>query len=250
MKNLAPSTRTRYNAHNFNMRVLVIDDDKAVCQLLETSLQTESFAVDSVQDSTRGLYFALTNGYDLILLDNYMPGKGGRAVCEELRAAGKTVPILILSAIDNPMAKIDLLNAGADDYVAKPFSHGELLARMRALLRRPAAILQEILVIDTLSLNIRTRIVERHGKNIYLSRKEYALLEYMMRHQGMVLSRGMLMEHVWSMSVDPFSNTVDAHIASLRRKIEPSREKKLIQTIAGRGYILSAQKQAGALGKF
>lgn len=223
------------------MRVLVIDDDTAVCQLLEASLKAESFAVDTVEDGERGLFLARTNDYDLILLDNHMPGKNGRAVCEGLRAAGRTVPILVLSAVVNPTAKAELLNAGADDYVAKPFSLGELLARMRALLRRPPALLPDVLVVDTLSLDTRTRIVERRGKDIYLTRKEHALLEYLMRHQNAVLSRGMLMEHVWNMTIDPFSNTVDAHIASLRRKIEPPRERKLIHTVPGRGYRLSAE---------
>jgi len=222
------------------MRVLVVDDDKDVCDLLQASLRTEGLAVDTTQDSTKGIYLARTNEYDLILLDNHMPGKNGRVVCEELRAAGKMMPIIVLSAISHTEAKIDLLNAGADDYLAKPFSLGELVARMRALLRRPAELLDEELVVDTLSLNTRTHVVRRGSTEIYLTRKEFTLLEYLMRHEDTVLSRSMLMEHVWEMNIDPFSNTVDAHIASLRKKIMLSNENKLIHTVPGRGYKISA----------
>jgi DNA-binding response OmpR family regulator len=207
---------------------------------LREILKSEHFAVDTAQDGERGSYIARTNEYDLLILDNRMPGKSGRSVCEELRAAGKTMPILVLSAVTNTQMKIELLNAGADDYLAKPFSFEELLARIRALLRRPLGMMQETLAVDTLSLNTRTHDVRRGKSVVTLTRKEYMLLAYLMRNEGSVLSRGMLMEHVWEMHMDPFSNTVESHILSLRRKVEKAGQRKLIHTLPGRGYKISS----------
>ena len=218
------------------MRILIVEDEKDIRDFVAKSLKAESFAVDTAADGEKGSFLARTNDYDLIILDNIMPKKSGLQVCEEIRKDGKTVPILILSVKSETNAKVDLLNAGADDYLTKPFSLDELLARVRALLRRPTQIENEILQIDDLIVDTSRQTVRRGGKDIYLTRKEFALLKYLLKNQGIVLSRGMIMEHVWDMTADPFSNTIESHILSLRRKIDTKGKKKLIHTVPGRGY--------------
>ena len=218
------------------MRVLVVEDEKEIRDFIKRSLEAECFVVDAAPDGEKGVELAGANTYDLITLDNIMPKKTGLEVCQEIRAKGNNVPILILSVKSETTSKVDLLNAGADDYLTKPFSIDELLARSRALLRRPKQIESKIIKIDDLELSIDQHIVKRAGKEIYLTRKEYALLLYLMKNQGIVLSRSMIMEHVWDMSVDPFSNTIESHIVSLRKKIDLPGKKKLIHTISGRGY--------------
>ncbi len=218
------------------MRILIIEDEKEIGDFLKRALQEEFFAVDTAEDGEEGSYMARTNDYDLIVMDNILPKKKGPEICRDIRAAGKTMPIIMLSVKSEASTKVDLLNAGADDYLTKPFSFEELLARIRALLRRPQRIEEEILRIDDLVLNAKEHIVKRAGKEIYLTRKEFALLEYMMKNNGVALSRGMIMEHVWDMNIDPFSNTIESHIASLRKKIDTKGKVKLIQTISGRGY--------------
>jgi len=218
------------------MRVLIVEDEKAIRDFLKASLTAETFAVDVAEDGEKGLRFALTNDYDIIVLDNVLPKKTGFEVCKELRKQGKTMPILILSVKSETTTKVELLNVGADDYLIKPFSLDELLARIRALLRRPKQIESEILQIDNLELDTKKQTVTLEGKDVYLTRKEFALLEYLMKNQGIVLSRGMILEHVWDMNADPFSNTIESHILSLRRKIGDKGKGHLIQTIPGRGY--------------
>ena len=218
------------------MRVLVVEDEKEIRNFIKKSLEAECFVVDTAPDGAKGVEMASANSYSLITLDNIMPNKTGLEACKEIRAKGNNVPILILSVKSETTSKVDLLNAGADDYLTKPFSIDELLARTRALLRRPKQIESETMQIDDLELNIDQHIVKREGKEIYLTRKEYALLMYLMKNQGAVLSRSMIMEHVWDMSVDPFSNTIESHILSLRKKIDLPDNKKLIHTIPGRGY--------------
>ncbi len=220
------------------MRVLIIDDDQNMCHVLRRGLEAESYSVDTAFGGKNGLYLATITDYDLIILDNAMPDEDGRSVCRKIRAGGKTTPVLILSALSSPTEKIDLLNIGADDYLGKPFSFGELLARMRALMRRPRAVVEETICVGPLSLNTRTHTVRRDEEDISLTRKEYMLLKYFMLNKSAVLSRAMLMEHVWDMHLDPFSNTVEAHIASLRKKIEDPHQTRLIHTVAGRGYKL------------
>jgi DNA-binding response OmpR family regulator len=171
-----------------------------------------------------------------VLLDNMLPGKNGLEIVQELRAKGKQAPILILSALSDVETKVELLNAGADDYLAKPFSFEELTARMGCLLRRPQHVSKPILRVADLTLHEATHEVRRAGVEILLTRKEFALLRYLMRNVDIVLSRGLLLEHVWNMDMDPFSNTVEAHIASLRRKIDVPFSPKLIMTVLGRGY--------------
>lgn len=218
------------------MRILIVEDNKDISNFLKVSLENECFAVDAANDGEKGSFLALTNDYDLIILDYVLPKKDGRQVCEEIRKAGKTVPILVLSVISEVPTKVDILNIGADDYLTKPYSFEELLARIKALLCRPKQIESEVLRIDDLILDTKKHLVKRGKKEIYLTRKQFMLLEYLMKNQGMVLSRGMIMEHVWDMNGDLFSNTIEEHISVLRRKIKSPKNRKLIHTIPGRGY--------------
>ncbi len=224
------------------MRALVIDGEGAVRDLLTQNLKAHCFAVDVAKDGNQGSYLARTNEYDIIILDNMMPEKNGEEVCAEIRATGRTVPIIVLSVLSETGRKVELLNAGADDYMTKPFSFEELMARIRALQRRPNKIEGDILTIDDLELDIKNQSVKRDGDGIYLTRKEFMLLEYLMRNQGTVLSRSMIMEHVWDMDSDPFSNTIESHILSLRKKLQNNGRPKLIYTVPGRGYKIDMQQ--------
>jgi DNA-binding response OmpR family regulator len=218
------------------MRALIVDDEPTVRDLLADNLRSQCFAVDTAGDGTEGSYLARTNAYDIIILDNMLPEKSGVTVCQEIRRVGHHVPIIILSVLSDTWRKIDLLNSGADDYMIKPYSFEELMARVRALMRRPRDIEGDILAIDDLTLDTRKQVVRRGAKGIYLTRKEFMLLEYLLRNPGSVLSRGMIMEHVWDMTNDPFSNTIESHILSLRKKVDYIPERKLIHTVPGRGY--------------
>lgn len=218
------------------MRILVIDDEPSVRNMLKETLRAEGFAVDTAEDGERGSYFARCNDYDVIVLDNRLPKKDGMEVCRDIRGSGKTTPILMLSVLADSRQKTDLLNAGADDYMIKPYSFEELLARIHALLRRPTPIKEDVLVFDDIFLDTKRHIARRGKNEIKLTRKEFAFLEYMMRNVGITLTRGMIMEHVWDMDVDPFSNTIESHIASLRRKLETRGRRKFIRTVPGYGY--------------
>ena len=218
------------------MRILVIDDEKEVRDMLCRHLRAECFAVDTAEDGTEGSYLARTNNYDLIILDNMLPEKSGMRVCEEIRRTKSGVPILMLSVLGETRQKVSLINSGADDYMVKPFSFDELTARVRALLRRPKKIEGDILYHDGLTLDTKQQNINLEGTDIYLTRKEFMLLEYLMRNLGTVLSRGMIMEHVWDMSSDPFSNTIESHILSLRKKLGTNSDRQFIKTVPGRGY--------------
>lgn len=218
------------------MKVLVAEDEKEISDFLQQHLAADQFIVDVAEDGEKASFLARTNEYDIIILDNMMPKKTGLQVCEEIRQDGKATPIIMLSVRGETDTKVKLLNAGADDYLTKPFSFDELVARMRALLRRPEQLESDILQLDDLTIDSRRHQVIRAGKEIYLTRKEFLLLKYLMRNPGIVLSRGMIMEHVWDMSVDAFSNTIESHINSLRKKIDIDPLKKLIHTVPGRGY--------------
>jgi DNA-binding response OmpR family regulator len=218
------------------MRILLVEDEKDIIGFLKPSLEAECFVVDIARDGEKGSFLARSNNYDLIILDNMLPKKSGKEICQELRKAHKNIPIIMLSVLAETDKKIELLNCGADDYLTKPFSLEELLARVRALLRRPTIITSEVLTTDDLVLNSKKYTLTRGEKEIYLTKKEFMLLEYLMRNQGFVISRGMLLEHIWDMNADPFSNTVETHVMSLRKKIDSHDTKKLIYTISGRGY--------------
>ena len=218
------------------MRILVVDDEQEFCTLLRLALTQHSFSVDLAQDGERASYLGRTNDYDAIILDNILPKKMGLQVCREIRAAGKTVPILVVSGILESATKVALLDAGADDYLSKPFSIDELLARIRALLRRPKQIAEDILTFTDVILNTKAHTVYRAKKEVHLTPKEFMLLEYLLRNKGAVLPRSMILEHVWNMDADPFSNTIESHILSLRRKIDHDGKTGIIHTVPGVGY--------------
>jgi len=220
------------------MKILIIEDDKNLLKTLKHILVEACFAVDVAEDGERGSFLARTNEYDLIILDSVLPKKNGEQVCMDIRKEKNDVPIIILSVRTETEEKIKLLNMGADDYITKPFSLDELMARIRAILRRPKKEDCEILTVGNLTLNKDSNVVKMGEKEIYLTRKEFILLGYMMENKGKVLSRGMIMEHAWDINADPFSNTIETHILNLRRKIEDgsNKGKGCIHTIPGRGY--------------
>ena len=220
------------------MRILIIEDDADIRSFLESSFHAEAYAVDTAVDGEEGVRMARASAYDVIVLDNLLPKMTGIEVCRTLRTDGISTPIVVVSVRSEIVTKIDLLDAGADDYLAKPFSFDELAARVRVLLRRPSATVGSVLRVDDLYLDIAKHRVWRGDKDIQLTRKEFMLLEYLMRNAGTALSRMMLMEHVWDLHADPFSNTIETHITTLRRKIESPEKPRLIRTIVGVGYII------------
>jgi DNA-binding response OmpR family regulator len=217
------------------MRLLLIEDDEQIRNTLENRLSRESYAVDTAQDGDKGSYMARTNIYDLIILDNVLPKKSGLEVCEEVRKAGKKMPIIIISIKGSPDEKTRFLDKGADDYITKPFSFMELCARARAHLRRPYEIRSPVLTLGDISLDSNKQKVVINEEEVYLTRKEFLLLECFMKKPGDVISRGAILEHVWNEDGDPFSNTIEAHILNLRKKIE-RKTGKMIKTVPGRGY--------------
>jgi DNA-binding response OmpR family regulator len=221
------------------MKILLIEDDPDIADFLKVALLSESFVVDVVHDGERGSYVARTNEYDLLILDNILPKKDGFQICQEIRKEGITKPIIMLSVKTETPLKVGLLNMGADDYLTKPFVFEELLARIRALLRRPQAMKPTILRVEDLTLDPVTQRVTKGNREKYLTRKEFTLLEYLMQNKGKVLSRGMILEHVWNRESDPFSNTIEAHVLNVRKKIDTGRIK-LIRTLPGRGYKIEA----------
>ena len=218
------------------MRILVIEDDKDIGEFLEASLKSELYSVDLANDGETGSFMARTNEYDLIILDYALPKKDGKEVCKEIREAGKSVPIIMLTVQSELPDKIEMLNLGADDYMTKPFSFDELLARSRAVMRRPKQIQSDILQLDDLKVDSIRYRVYRGEKEVVLTRKEFQLLEYLLRNRENVVSRGMIMEHVWDKHGDIFSNTIETHILNLRKKIEDAGKRRLIHTVPGRGY--------------
>jgi DNA-binding response OmpR family regulator len=218
------------------MRILVVEDDPKINDFLKISLESEYFVVDTAHDGEKGYYLAMHNEYDIIILDSMLPGKLGLDICKELRTSGIVTPIIGLSVKSETVNKVGFLNAGADDYLTKPFSFEELIARIQALLRRPQNMQSNIVEIGGIELDSKRHIVRKDGKEIYLTRKEFLLLEYLMKNHGTVLSRGMILEHVWDMNADPFSNTIETHIMTLRRKIDTEQSMRLIRTVPGIGY--------------
>jgi DNA-binding response OmpR family regulator len=222
------------------MRILVVDDDRRLCAIIKRGLLEEAYAVDLAYDGEEGEYLAEVNPYDLIILDIMLPNKDGIEVCHELRAKKINTPILMLTAKDTVEDRVTGLDTGADDYLVKPFAFNELLARVRALLRREAMSKSPELRVGDLTLNTLTRQVWRGQRPIELTAKEYVILEYFMRHPNVVVTRTMVEEHAWDYDFDSLSNLVDVYIRRLRRKIDNEGEDSLIQTLRGAGYRLKA----------
>lgn len=223
------------------MRLLLIEDDKEIAHLLSIALKSLCFAIDTVEDGRKGLNLALINNYDLIITDYNLPILSGREIIESIRSENKSTPILVLSVRSEIDDRVDLLNLGADDYLTKPFTLSELLARVKALLRRPQNLKDKILKINDLEIFPDRFLVIKKGKRIALSSKEFALLQYLVENKGEIMSRQEIMEHVWDDDADPFSNTIEVHIMNLRKKIETSSHP-LIFTISNRGYKIDTEK--------
>jgi DNA-binding response OmpR family regulator len=218
------------------MKILLVEDDHRIAQSIKKGLEQERMAVDVAYDGIEGYDLAVDEEYDLIILDLMLPGMNGLEICSKLRQNKKQNPILILTARGQIEDKVEGLNKGADDYLTKPFAFEELLARIRALVRRPKSIDESILKVDDLILNINSFEVTRNKKAIKLSSKEYALLEFLMRHPRQILSKEQIMNHVWSYETDILPNTVEVYIRNLRIKIDKGFAYPLIQTVRGFGY--------------
>jgi heavy metal response regulator len=220
------------------MRILVVEDEKKVASFIKKGLEEEHYAVDIAYDGEEGLVLAQINEYDLILLDIMLPKLDGMEVLRRIRGNGSSVPVLILTAKDSVEDIVTGLDTGSDDYLTKPFSFAELVARVRALLRRKAKEKTDILTVSDLSLSTSTRRVKRGEREIELTPKEYSLLEYLMRNPNRILTRTLITEHVWDYHFDPETNVIDVYVNYLRKKIDHGFEKKLIHTIRGSGYMM------------
>ncbi|MBD3300607.1 MAG: response regulator [Candidatus Moranbacteria bacterium] len=220
------------------MHILIVEDENKILNYLKSSLKAEMFSVDSTNNGTDGLFLARTNHYDLIVLDKNLPKMSGDQVCKEIRRKGINTPIIFLTGEDTLEDKLTSFNIGADDYLTKPYSFDELLARIKALLRRPRGIEKNKIKIGDLLIDRNKFKVTRNNKDLRLTRKEFNLLLCLASSRGNVVSRGKILETVWDMHADPFSNTIESHILSLRKKVDP--KKKLIKTIPGRGYMIEA----------
>ncbi len=225
------------------MRILIVEDQEKLAELMKKGLESKGYAADYVTDGEQGqnrieLY---SQDYDLIILDLMMPIKNGFEVCKNVRQKGISIPILVLTARDSTDDKIHALDAGADDYIIKPFSFKELLARIRALLRRPKKSLQPELKIKNITLNTMTRKACLGGQEIKLTLKEFGLLEYLMRNSGQVMNREQIINNLWDFGFDSFSNIVDVHIKNLRKKLNDGKKSNILETIRGVGYRINNQ---------
>lgn len=219
------------------MRILIVEDEHRIATTLKKGLEQERFAVDVVFDGQVGYDLASAENFDVLILDIMLPGMDGITICKNLRAAGNHTPILMLTAKSQVRDKVEGLDTGADDYLTKPFSFEELLARVRALIRRPPVSSETVLTVGDLSLDPTNFDVRRNGVRITLSGKEYALLEYLMRNAGRVLTKDQIITHVWNYDSDILPNTVEVYIRTLRKKIDaPSFGRPLISTVRGFGY--------------
>ena len=220
------------------MKILVVEDQEETAAILKRKLEAECYAVDVEHDRERGFYRARTNDYDLILLDNGLPGKNGGEICAGLRKYKIATPIMILSVQTEIEEKVALLDCGADDYLAKPYAWSELSARTKALLRRPAMFTPMALTVDGLTIDRDTFSFSYSGRTERLTPKEFMLLEYLMRNAGKVVSRGDILEHVWDGGADQFTKSLEMHIVNLRKKIDPRDRNAFIRAISGCGYTV------------
>jgi len=227
------------------MRILIIEDEHKIANSLKKGLEQENFAVDVAYDGIEGYDLAVTEDYRTIILDLMLPGMDGNTICKKLRAEKIHTPILMLTAKGELQDKVTGLNQGADDYLTKPFAFEELLARVRALTRRPKNNLPVILTYADLSLDTQTFEVKRQNKKINLSKKEFGLLEYLLRHKEIILSKDQIISHLWDYEADVLPNTVEVYIGYLRNKIDRpfKHQKPLIQTVRGFGYKISNELQ-------
>ncbi|HMG34679.1 MAG TPA: response regulator transcription factor [Blastocatellia bacterium] len=229
------------------MRILVVEDEPRVANFIARGLREQTFAVDVACDGEHAVFQAETNDYDLILLDVMLPSQNGFEACRAMRELGVNCPILMLTARDAVDDRVIGLDSGADDYLCKPFEFKELLARIRALLRRGKQLRPETLEVADLTLNTASHSVSRRGRIINLTAKEYSLLEFFVLRAGMIVTRGEIAEHVWDENFDPFSNVIDVYVARLRKKLDEGFAAPLIHTRRGEGYVLSEQLEgAGA----
>ena len=226
------------------MRILLVEDDPKINAVVRQALQEEGYAVDVAFDGDRAEELTFVNDYDAVVLDLMLPGRDGLDVCRALRESGNAIPVLMLTARDGVQDRVDGLDAGADDYLVKPFHVEELLARVRALLRRGTPLKMQHVTIGDLVIDTAAHTVSRAGRPIDLTNTEYAILEYMARQTGAVLSRSTLMEHVWDENYDGLSNIVDVYIRRLRTKIDEGHEVRLLETVRGAGYRLRNPEDA------
>lgn len=222
------------------MHILLVEDEKKVASFIQRGLEAEHYTVDVAHDGETGLTRIFAGDYDLAILDVMLPKRDGLSVLQEVRRRKLNLPVLLLTARDTIADKVTGLDYGADDYLTKPFAFEELLARVRALLRRGAPLPAPVLMLADLRLDLATRQVTRAGKRIDLTAKEFALLEFFLRHPGRVLSRTLIAQHVWGVDFDTFTNVIDVYVNYLRKKIDADFEAKLLHTVRGAGYVLKA----------
>ena len=227
------------------MRFLLVEDEPRVARFIAKGLREQGYAIDTAPDGDEALFKASISEYDLIILDVMLPLKNGFDVCKALRAAGAKSPILMLTARDAVNDRVKGLDSGADDYLTKPFDFKELLARLRALLRRANDLRPAVLRVADLTLNTASHTVVRGGKSISLTAKEYSLLEFFMLREDKLVSRAEIAEHVWDENFDPFSNIIDVYVRRLRKKVDENFDPPLIHTRRGEGYMLSARMEGG-----
>jgi heavy metal response regulator len=225
------------------MRILLVEDEPRVAHFIAKGLREQSYAIDLARDGEEALYQASINEYDLIILDIMLPLKDGFQVCKEMRAQGVKQPVLMLTARDSIDDRVTGLDCGADDYLGKPFDFKELLARIRALLRRAKEFRPETFQIADLTINTTSHAVSRAGRSIDLTAKEYSLLEFFVLRAGKIVGRDEIAQHVWDENFDPFSNVIDVYVRRLRKKIDEGFSPSLIQTRRGEGYFLSADTE-------
>ena len=219
------------------MRILLVEDEENVAAFIKKGLEEEFYTVDVATGGKDGLFMATSNDYDLLIVDVMLPELSGIELCKKLRGQSVKTPLLLLTAIGSVESKVEGLDSGADDYLTKPFAFSELLARIKALMRRSSDSVGELSLAD-LRIDLLSRRVFRGDREIILTQKEFAILEYLLRNKGRILTRTQIIENIWGYNFDPSTNIVDVHIRYLREKIDVGFEKKLIHTVRGAGYVL------------